>query len=180
MPTDETVAEMAVYIKLFRSRGGRVLLPPHLVADRQRWIVEAKRYREEWDYLPALQRTDRLKSGLSYLWAAVRKWPRCIVALRVNELVAALSFDLRVDRIEVHVIGSRQADEASGAGMAIEFALAEEALRRQLPVFSGYTGDAENWHKRLGRRLNLVAGENSSEWTLEDCEFIVRGIKGLL
>lgn len=178
-PTTQTVAEMAVYVRLFRARGGAVRLPPHRQNERRLWVAAAKSYRESWDYLPLMQRTDRLRRGLAFMGAAVRL-PQCLVALLGAELVAALSYDVELDRIEAHVVGSRQIDHARGAGMALELALAEEAVRRSHRIHSTYTSDARNFHLRLGRRLDLVPGENSSEWTLEDCQFIVRGIKGAL
>lgn len=166
-------------MELFRNRGGTVRLPPHSLERRRQWIAAAKEARESWDYLPVVQRTERLRSGLAFIWAAVR-YPRCIVALLGGELVAALSFDIEPDHIEVHVAGSRQTDYARGAGTAIEFALAVEAVRRGLRVHSTYTADARNFHLRLGRRLDFVPGENSSEWSMEDCAFLVGGINEAL
>lgn len=178
-PTPQTVAEMAKYVRVFRDRGGIVRFPPHRPEERRLWVATAKSNREAWDYLPVMQRTDRLRRGLSYMWAALR-YPRCIVAFLGREAVAALSYDVKLDRVEVRVVGSRQADNARGAGTALELGLAEEGIRRRLPVRGDYEADSRNFHLRLGRRLDLVAHENSSEWTLEDCQFIVGGIEKAL
>jgi hypothetical protein len=175
-PTRTTVAEMLVYARLFRDRGGSIEMPPHPILRRRTWIVEAKSYREAWDYLPPSQRTYRLREGLTFLWAALHE-PRCIVALFRAELVAAMSYDVETEWIEVHVLGSRQLEEAGGAGMAIQVALAHEAQRRGLGVHSSYTADARNWHLRIGRRLDRIPGAALSEWTAEDCESITQGIK---
>jgi hypothetical protein len=178
-PTAETIAEMALYVRIFRDRGGTIRLPPHPLEDRLRWVAAAKSRRESWDYLPVMLRTERLKSGLAFMWAALRH-PRCIVAFLGAEPVAALSYDVRMERIEAHVAGSLQADYARGAGTTLELALADEAIRRGLPIHSTYTADARNFHVRIGRRLDLIRGENSSEWTFEDCQLIARGIKEAL
>ncbi len=168
-----------MYVRVFRDRGGTIRFPPHRLEERRLWAAVAKSNREAWDYLPVVQRTERLRRGLGYMWAALR-YPRCIVALLGHEAVAALSYDVKLDRVEVRLVGSRQADNARGAGTALELGLAEEGVRRRLPVRGDYEADSRNFHLRLGRRLDQVAHENSSEWTLEDCRFIGGGVKGAL
>jgi len=169
---------MVAYIREFRERGGSIKVPPHPASQRYAWVAEAKRYREECDYYPPERRTDKHRRGLAYMWFSVRHaW--CIVAVRNQEIVAAASYYIRPDCVEVKVVGSRQLDEARGAGMAIEFALAQEAERRGFGVRSEYTWSERNFHVRIGRRLD-ERGHQTSDWTQEDCRFLVRGIKELL
>jgi hypothetical protein len=174
-PTAGIVAAMAAHAAEFQARGGVVFQPPYPAGVRARWRAQARSYREAWDFLPTAERTDRLRSGLSFLVAALTI-PRCFVALFRGELVAALSYQVALNRIEVKAFGSRQLPDAGGAGTALEAALAKEAVRRQLRVHSTYTADARNFHVRIGRRLDRIPGENSSEWELEDCEVIVGGV----
>jgi hypothetical protein len=177
-PTPVIVQEMAAFIRQFHEHGGSVRTPPHHMAERHAWMVLAKRYRDGWEHLPASKRTEDLKSGLAFMWYSVRQ-PRCIVALLNLDPVAALSYQVGPDRIEVEVVGSRRLEAAGGAGTSIEFALAMEAERRRMGVWSSYTWQALPFHRRLGRRLD-ERGDRSSDWTLEDCQFLVRGINDLL
>jgi hypothetical protein len=169
---------MAAYIKEFRERGGSIRMPPHPVSERLAWVAEAKRYREEWEYDPPEKRTDKRRRGLGYMWHSVQ-CARCIVATRNHEIVAAASYFIRPHFVEVKVLGSRQLDEARGAATAIEFALAEEAARRGFGVRSEYTWSERNFHVRIGRRLDQ-RGHQTSDWTPEDCHYLVTGIKELL
>ena len=127
-PTPVTVADLQARVRLFLARGGAVARPPHNWVQRQRWRALALRYREEWENLPSARRTDRLRSGLAFQVAALRS-PRCFVALFRGELAAALSYEVHVDHLAVKVVGSRQLEEAVGAGTALEQAMAEEGVR---------------------------------------------------
>src|SRR2546430_2586917 len=106
-PTPTIVREMGAFIKQFRQRGGSVRLPPHRTGQRQAWRAEAKRFREDFEALPPSQRTDRLKSGLDFMWFSLNQ-ARCIVALMDSDLVAGLSYVKHPDVIEAKVVGSRQ------------------------------------------------------------------------
>ncbi len=177
-PTPAIIRGMADYISEFREHGGLVRMPPHGIDQRRAWMAAAKRHRESWDELPANRRTDELRRGLGFMWASVKR-PRCIVALKGTELVAALCYDVQLGLIEAKVVGSRQMESARGAGTALEFALAEEAERRGMDVRGEYAWYARNFHVRIGRRLD-IRGHQTSDWTAEDCRFLVRGIKELL
>lgn len=177
-PTPAIIREMADFISEFREHGGSVRLPPHGINQRRAWIAEAKRHRESWDELPANLRTDELRRGLSFMWFSVSR-PRCIVALMGVELVAALSYIVHLDVVEAKVVGSRQMESARGAGTALEFALAQEAERHRMGVRGEYAWYARNFHVRIGRRLD-GRGDQTSDWTAEDCRYLVRGIKELL
>ena len=177
-PTPAVILEMANFIQEFRAHGGSIRMPPHRINQRRAWISEAQHHRESWDELPPRQRTDQLRRGLSFMWASL-KCPRCIVALVDVELVAALSYRIHPDVVEPKVVGSRQIENARGAGTALEFALAEEAGRRGIGVHGEYAWYARNFHVRIGRRLD-IRGNQTSDWTSEDCRLLVRGIKELL
>ncbi len=173
-----TVYEMAAYINEFRERGGSINMPPHRVSQRLDWVAAAKHYRELWENDPPEKRTDKRRRGLGFMWHSVQ-CARCIVAVRNQEIVAAASYLIRLEFVEVKVLGSRQLDEARGAATAIEFALAGEAQGRGFGVRSEYTWSERNFHVRIGRRLDQRAHQ-SSDWTPEDCRYLVRGIKELL
>jgi hypothetical protein len=169
---------MAGYLRRFREHGGSVHVPPHQISQRRVWMAIGKRYREEWDDLPAVKQDDDLKRGLAFMWWSVKR-PRCMVAVLNSDLVAALCYHVRLNTIEVEVAGSRRLEAAKGAGTALEFALAEEAVRREMGVRSAYSWTAVNFHLRIGRRLDVRIG-GSSDWTPDDCRFLVKGIKELL
>jgi hypothetical protein len=85
---------------------------------------------------------------------------------------------IRADHLGQTMLGTRQATR--GAAFTLTFALATEALTRGIPVLGVYTGhDSRSFHARIGRRLD-VRHRGSSEWLVEDCRYIVRGVSARL
>ena len=107
---------------------------------------------------------------------AVRS-PCCLVAHAGGELVAALEYRVRPYVVSVEGVGSRQV--VRGAAWALEFELARQAVRRQLPARATFLPDARGFHRRIGRRLGQPTYFTSA-WTLADCRFIVDRVTALL
>ncbi len=148
--------------------------PPHPDQLRKQWIAEATGYYDEFKKLQSQPR--QRHAGMSFLWHAVR-CARCLVAFYEGELVAAVDYKLRGEFVAVGAIGSRQA--IHGAAWALEFELARQGVRYSRRVRGTYTWDARELHARWGRRLDKPTNR-TSEWTLEDCRFIVDRVEANL
>jgi hypothetical protein len=101
--------------------------------------------------------------------------PLCLVAVCGGEVVAALDFGVQPDHVEAGMLGSRQT--VRGAALALELALAEEAADRGIAVRGEYRPAARGFHESIGRRLDLESGRRTSEWTADDCRFIVEALR---
>jgi hypothetical protein len=167
---------MADHVKEFFDSGGSLELPPHSDKTIAVWLDVARRSLNEFPNLPPEKRTFRLRQGLFMMWGAIES-ESCIGALFRGELAGAVGYRRTPAALDRVLLGTRQA--IKGAGMALSMVLAYQAIRFELPVQAVYTPDSRQFHEMIGRRLDHP-GKYDSRWTLEDCQFIVGKLGGLL
>jgi hypothetical protein len=171
-PTNATCTDIADHVKAFFAAGGEFKFPPHTPALLESWLDTARRALNDFYSGPSEKRTARLRQGLLLMWGAIES-ENCIGAVLRGELAAAVGYRRTVGALDHVILGSRQA--VPGAGMALSLALANQAVRFDLPVRAIYMADARRYHERLGRRLDDPS-RFDSRWTLDDCRFIVRNV----
>jgi hypothetical protein len=140
--------------------------------ERVQWTAEALQHLNDVVYE---HETSEVIQGATLMHEALEELPWCFVAILNGELVGAVGFVVRPDRVGGTAIGTKQG--TSGASWALQYEVARVAYDHGLHVIGYYTGPhARTYHLRIGRRLD-ESGTHSSEWTVEDCRDLVRGLK---
>lgn len=178
--TDQCLDLFAGRVRAFRGVGGVVRRPPHDRDQLAVWQDEVADYRERFLRSGTADQYPRVRDGLELMCTALHR-PQCLLALRAQECHGALSYTIRRDGdIWVGSVGSKQRSDAPGAGVALEYEIAQIAAELGVAVQGIYLEDARSWHQELCRRLDVGLARFTSTWTREDCQRLRDGIRDRL
>ena len=178
--TDDCLDLFASRVRAFRAVGGMVRRPPHDSDQLALWQNEVADYRERFLRSGTADQYPRVRDGLELMCTALHR-PLCLLALRNEECHGVLSYAIRRDGdVWVGRVGSKQRSDTPGAGVALEYEIAQMAAELDVAVNGMYLEDARTWHQQLCRRLDVGLARFTSTWTREDCKRLRDGIRDRL